>query len=281
MISREEHRRLQELYLGVLKDYHSFCVSNNLRYYLIAGSALGAKRHAGFIPWDVDIDVAMPREDYEKFDELCRSGALSDSYEYSSYKNNKSHYLSHALLLIPDSEIVFREDGRRTQLFLDIAPLDNMPNDIMAAQKNFNKVKRITWLISGKQNMQHLGQGKAKRLLKKIAQILLMPVPLSTLNRLRDDAMSKYRNVECDYYVNYAGKYSMIKDSAHKSVFGAPTLMKFEDGLFFAPERINEYLTRMYGEYEILPSDDEQERLWNGVDSVRFPGEQHVMKGAK
>ena len=61
----EKFRELQLVQASIMDDIHRVCVNNNLRYYMIGGTALGAVRHKGFIPWDVDIDIAMPREDYE------------------------------------------------------------------------------------------------------------------------------------------------------------------------------------------------------------------------
>ena len=91
---------------------HNICEENNIKYYLIAGSLLGAIRHKGFIPWDDDIDIAMPRNDYRKFIHLCQAGILGDKYilqDISTYPENhlsfakvrkKIHYLMNIKLEI-------------------------------------------------------------------------------------------------------------------------------------------------------------------------------------
>ena len=63
---------LQQKLLNMLSWFHDFCEKNNLKYYILYGTLLGAIRHKGFIPWDDDIDVGMPRDDYEKFLNICR-----------------------------------------------------------------------------------------------------------------------------------------------------------------------------------------------------------------
>ena len=69
-------KKLQQTELEVLRHFHKYCAENGLRYYLIGGALLGAARYGGFIPWDDDIDVAMPREDYERLKKMY------DSSEY-------------------------------------------------------------------------------------------------------------------------------------------------------------------------------------------------------
>ena len=76
-MTNQELKRLQKKELEILIDFHNFCVEKNLQYYLIGGALLGAARYQGFIPWDDDIDVAMPREAYERLKKEYRS---SDKY---------------------------------------------------------------------------------------------------------------------------------------------------------------------------------------------------------
>ena len=89
---------LQERLLRLLKWYHEFCVANDLKYYAIGGTALGAVRHGGFIPWDDDVDVGMPRPDYERFKELANekiNGKTSFFAEFPSEKRDFGYILRH------------------------------------------------------------------------------------------------------------------------------------------------------------------------------------------
>ena len=77
----DELRQMQLMLTDMLKVFHDFCVQHSIRYYAVAGTVLGAARHQGFIPWDDDIDVAMPRPDYERF------------IKTFNIENNKRRYL--------------------------------------------------------------------------------------------------------------------------------------------------------------------------------------------
>ena len=83
---------LQERLLEMLKWFHNFCEQNNLQYYAIGGTLLGAVRHQGFIPWDDDIDVGMPRKDYEKFISLTFEKQFGNFF-VESLKNKNNDYI--------------------------------------------------------------------------------------------------------------------------------------------------------------------------------------------
>lgn len=84
----EELRKIQEQQIRIMDEIHKLCVKKNYRYYMIGGSALGAVRHKGFIPWDVDIDIAMPRKDYDAFS-IEGYKDLPNFLEFHDYKTDK------------------------------------------------------------------------------------------------------------------------------------------------------------------------------------------------
>ena len=85
-MTEQEFKRLQEAQIEIMDEVHRLCEENGIEYYLIAGSALGAVRHGGFIPWDFDIDVGMRRAEYERFREVCLAG-LSERCIYRDFRN--------------------------------------------------------------------------------------------------------------------------------------------------------------------------------------------------
>lgn len=113
---------------NILKFVADFCEINNIKYYLFAGTLLGAIRHEGFIPWDDDIDIAIPRDDYEKFIiEFDRNNDVN--YKVLSIENSNKYYLPYAKVI--DNRTLLFEDGKESMpigVFIDIFPLDSIPD---------------------------------------------------------------------------------------------------------------------------------------------------------
>ena len=117
-------KTIQENLLPIAKDFHNYCKKEKLNYYIIGGTFLGAIRHKGFIPWDDDIDIAMPRKDYEKF--------LKDypqkKYFILNYKTNPE-YKYYISKLCSKDYIIKEKTGNEVNLFIDIFPIDGTPNN--------------------------------------------------------------------------------------------------------------------------------------------------------
>ena len=86
-------KHLQQIELKILKEVISICESNNLKYYAFGGTALGAVRHGGFIPWDDDIDIAMFRDDYDKLLEILDNNLSDEYYVLNLYKHEKNRII--------------------------------------------------------------------------------------------------------------------------------------------------------------------------------------------
>lgn len=139
----------KHILLSVFKEFLRLCEKYNLSYFLIAGSLLGAVRHKGMIPWDDDIDVAMPREDYEKFINISRSEFNID-YRLATYLNTNNYYHSCTKLIYSNSTIIERIgpylcfDG----VFIDIFPIDGFPSTLKDSKRHWRKInKRLNQYI--------------------------------------------------------------------------------------------------------------------------------------
>ncbi len=86
-MEEEVLKKLWEVEMEILDEVHRICVENSLKYYICGGTLLGSVRHQGFIPWDDDIDIQMPVNDYRKFLHLCQNGALGGAIYATSYIN--------------------------------------------------------------------------------------------------------------------------------------------------------------------------------------------------
>src|SRR5690554_4415622 len=119
-------KKLHNVQIEILNQIVKICNQNKLTYFLIGGTLLGAIRHKGFIPWDDDLDIAMPRKDYEKFLELCQ-GYLGDEYYLHCSKTDPKYWLPFAK--VRKNNTIFEEKSIQTinshkGIYVDIFPLD-------------------------------------------------------------------------------------------------------------------------------------------------------------
>ena len=146
ILSDEERRAPQISELEILMEFKRICSSNNLQYYLTAGTLLGAVRHQGFIPWDDDIDIAMPRKDFKKFGELCRCQLKKDFY-YQDCRTEPDYPYYFAKLRKEGTEVCepcLEAVNIRKGHYIDIFPLDRCPNSSVAAQLFFKLIALFT-----------------------------------------------------------------------------------------------------------------------------------------
>ncbi|MDE7158348.1 MAG: LicD family protein, partial [Clostridiales bacterium] len=135
---------VHEALFGLLCEFDRVCREHNLKYSLSYGTLLGAVRHKGFIPWDDDIDVNMPRPDYEKFVELANSGVLGEHFCISKDRGKGTYYCFTKLM---DKRFPLRSPNHIEvpYLFLDVFPVDGVPEDETERNKLFKKERK--WVV--------------------------------------------------------------------------------------------------------------------------------------
>ena len=141
MLKPLDLRQMQLTELGLLKEFAKICESLGLRYSLGGGSLLGAVRHKGFIPWDDDIDVMMPRPDYDKFVEYCRNNEVPFDTPFG--EDNFAEIAMSTKIYDRDTVLVPKirdKDSREglRGLYIDIFPIDGLGDTLKAATKKFN-----------------------------------------------------------------------------------------------------------------------------------------------
>ena len=127
-MSKHELSKLQEAELDIFKEFIRICQENHLRYFICGGSFLGAIRHKGFIPWDDDIDVAMPRPDFEIFLQIAPRLLPEDLY-LSTYKLGAEHITLVAMIINKHKDFVLNNAAKqvRTGAWVDILVIDGAP----------------------------------------------------------------------------------------------------------------------------------------------------------
>ena len=253
-------RNYQLTQLELLDITDKICKELNLTYYLIGGTLLGAVRHQGFIPWDADIDIAMPRADYEAFLKYWTKHP-SDRYFYQHYTTEKNHLAPHAILKIKNTSVYFKERiskhvPKHNGIYMDVFPLDNPPSTQSLQKKQANKINQIKCIIELKSGYEYASTSVYKKIVKKIVQAVLCPFSFTYLNKKLDKCMSKYSVENGQYLVSMASHYSYWKQLMPAEVYGKPTTVTFENKPFNAPAKVDDYLTRIYKDYMKIPADD-------------------------
>ena len=235
--------------LIVLDEVHRFCVSNGLKYSLFHGSLLGAVRHKGFIPWDDDIDVAMPRKDYEIFIEKF----ISPVCKVVSYKNDFRYYLPWAkvcdLSTIKEEDILDQR-GLTLGINIDVYPVDTISdeNQIFSIIKNRNKYERY----------REYSLCKFKNPFKKL-YALFFRGKANKFSRLIDECNQKFSDLNPKYFIT-TEVYNIKPTLFSLDIFENPILVDFETGKYYISKDYDELLKKRLGNYHELPPIEERKR---------------------
>ena len=255
--------KIQEMQLVLMKKIHAFLESNKINYYLIAGSALGAVRHNGFIPWDDDIDIGMFRDDYDNFLRICDK--FDGDYSVENFKNSKNCDYCLTRIYFPNTEIdnpQIKDTVLNKKLYFDIFPLDNVPKDYAERSKFEKKIKKKKLLIA-RIDVRNNQNSRIEMLEKRLFSFFLKPFR-NLILRKTDKLMCTYRNATTSLVCSLSSQYSFSKQVMPKEYYGKPTLHVFEDTQFYIPERVNEYLTTLYGnDYMEIPPENKRRKSYN------------------
>lgn len=245
---------LHKVEIEILDEIDRICRKNNINYCLVGGTLLGAVRHGGFIPWDDDLDVAMPRNDYEKFIDVCKN-ELSDDFYLHSIETDKTYWLP--FIKIRKKYTIFEEKntaglGCKTGIYVDIFPLDDA-TVIDSSKKRFvtQVIKEISALYLFK-----IGFYKRHycRPFRKAIYWFMSMIPTVELHKIQNRLMKRYNGDFSKYFINYGSNYSPIKQTMPKETYIPFKEISFEGKMYFAPNDTNYYLKRIYGEnYMELP----------------------------
>lgn len=250
--SRERIRNLQLIEFQILKEVDRICKENNITYYLAEGTLLGAIRHHGFIPWDDDLDISMPREDYEKFlkvapKEINKMYEVQHSTTIKDYWSPfiKVRYLDNSLYSQSHIAHLTNNNGP----YIDIFPIDIVPEKISFKQK-IQAVERkyLRGMISYK-----LGLKKPTTKKAKIIKFTSKFVSIKRIHILLNKTLTRYNSADNKYMVNLCSYHYYRNQIVPKEWYGKPRYIKFEKGKFPIPSETKKILNQVYGDYMELP----------------------------
>lgn len=257
-------KEIQAVSLEILKDVHTFCQENGIRYTLYGGTMIGAIRHQGFIPWDDDVDIAMPRPDYERFLETYQS----KNNRYKLFRSgDKDCLLAFSRVCEMDKTLVEVAEmpwtKEQTGVWIDVFPVDGVTDSAFWMRPQF-KICRFLWYLccSARASLTPLShyKSKAKKAKLVLKKIFLNNVLLNaqTLNKVY---ISYCKCVEWGSTYHVANLSYMgygIKELQEIDDFRSDVLVPFAGERLFVIEGYDHSMRLKYGDYMQLPPEEKQ-----------------------
>ncbi|MDR1364667.1 MAG: LicD family protein [Oscillospiraceae bacterium] len=253
--SKEKLRDLQLKSLELLLKFQKFCAKKKLTFFLCGGCCIGAIRNKSFIPWDDDIDVFMPRNDYEKLHKFL------DENNFNFVKTAESFFPKNIFTkIINKNNVLIKKEqlSTKTQLgiCIDVFPLDGCPDNFFA-----RKFQIFNALIYSLYITQIVPENHGK-LVKFISIILLKIVPNNNLKykiaKFCEKNMLKYEINDCKFVTELCAGPVYMKNKYHKDIFKSAILKEFEGYLLPVPIKYDEYLKIAFGDYMKLPPEKDR-----------------------
>lgn len=261
--NNEDIKEIQKKILEIFIEIDKVCITNNLRYFAIGGTCLGAVRHQGFIPWDDDMDIAMPREDYERFKKIA-SKLLPSNLRIFDYTDGEHFYCKY--MKVHDIHTTLIEKGMLAYpdsysgIYIDIMPLDGIPNGIWNRKIYFLKLsllRKLDWRRKYEYDLQADKKNKKKIFLWRVIYFFIKRYPIHYFH-------NKYVKLQKKYAYNtskslcYTWSWRASKVIFPKEDFDNYILLPFEDVQMRCPVGYDNFLKTLFGDYMKLPPIDKQ-----------------------
>ncbi len=252
---------VQTMILDEFAYIYKYLQEKNMPYYMLGGTLLGAVRHKGFIPWDDDIDIGIPRTQYEQFLAEIQD-YLPEHLKLATYRVSSEHHYYFSRII--DTRHSIKRMGsieeRNENVWVDIFPLDGMPNNFFVRKFHMFRilVARAAYHMScfEKVNLKRPNRPLSERIIIKFVQVTGFGRKADTRKKLDklDKLVKKYPYETSNYVSNTMGQYK-FREMFPKSWYGNGKLYDFEEYKLMGPEDYDRVLTQMYGDYMTPPKD--------------------------
>ena len=253
-IGIEELKKIQK---EILNEVVAFCKENNLRYCLAGGTLLGAIRHKGYIPWDDDIDIHMPRPDYEKF--IATYNRKKDcKYQVVTHELDRRYEVPFAKVYLKGT--IVKEFFYKPSVFgayIDIFPLDGVKHKWQAfvSAQGIRCMYIKTMIFCNRQTL-------ARKIRLFITKLILSPFSSHFILKTMRRIATMYDYEKCDHICSFGARTAM-QEIFTRDVFDSFVDVPFEEGTYKAPKGYDIYLTQKYDDYMQLPPEEKRVSLHN------------------
>lgn len=254
-------KKLQRIQTGILKDFHSLCEKYHLSYFLLGGSGIGVVRHHGFIPWDDDIDIAMPRKDYDIILRVIEE-EMGDKYKILTPLRDKNYEVNVTKVQKLGTKFVpyhARNSKCERCIDIDIFPLDNVPADKKLRERQLKRTWFLNKLIflcgCGDPVIPLKGWKKPVAAgICKVTHVMLRAFHISaaSLYKRLEKEETRYNNQDTEYMNTFRVTMSDRSYISKEEMYPLIT-MPFEDTVVYMPHAYDKYLTRLFGDYMQMP----------------------------
>ena len=257
-LSSDVLEKLQNTQIEILEEIVRICEKHQLRYFLIYGTLIGAIRHKGFIPWDDDLDIGMPREDYEKFLRIAKE-ELGDSYFLQDMETQKKYWLTFAKVrknntIFEETAVVNMPEYIHKGIFVDVFPLDYVKKkDGVLVYIQFALSKAIIETLYYK-----AGVYKKSSLRYPTLDLLMGVFSMKTLGKLQAKIAMLQRRKNATCFADFNSPRAYEKAIYPMEYFLPSQSHEFAGKTFQVPNSYDTYLRMIYGDYMQLPKEEDR-----------------------
>ena len=248
---RIDMKALHKVQVGILHEFDRVCKKNGIRYYLAYGTLIGAVRENGIIPWDDDIDVVVPRNDYEKLRDLPAS-EWREPYFLQSEKTDPNACKCFMKLKNSNTTLIEKENQHRDinhGISIDIYSLVNLAND---AGKRKTQLRYALAYMLFVENHPAQNHGTFYKMASTVVLKVLPPFIKNKIKHFCERKMLAYQNVSTEECFVLAGLV-VLHVAVKNRYFQEAIPHAFEDGVYMIPSGYHEWLTSDYGDSYMTP----------------------------
>ena len=282
-------RRYQEYLLHIADDIISVCEEEHIAYHLTGGSALGAVRHGGFIPWDDDMDIDILGSDFDRFEAKFLE-KFSDQYTLDTYKK-KNYGILVSRVRLKNSVFRTREDAGKDEcgFFVDLIRIENTFNNPVLRFMHGMDCMGMGFLLScrnyfhNRRNVLEMAGNN-----KKLRRVLKIKIAIGRLLRFRSldrwaartqRCYARCKNNRSTYVSVPAGRRHYFGEMYRRADFVESVKVSFEGRMWNVPKEYDAYLRNMYGDYMKIPAPEDREE--HVILELRFPDEKQPVSAGE